>query len=61
MGIRADYKKIDDMAAWDLDKGCRRIVNQSTKSNRRLKKRLMRIARKRLKDACTNTDIDADV
>lgn len=61
MGIKSDYKKIDDMVAWDLDKGCRRIVNQSTKSNRRLKKRLMRIARKRLKDACANTDFDVDV
>lgn len=61
MGIRTDYKKVDDMAAWDLDKGCRHIVNQSSKSNRKLKKRLMRIARKRLKDACANTDSDADV
>jgi len=48
MGARSDYKKIDELAAWDLDKGCRRIVGQSTPSNRRLKKILRRQARKRM-------------
>lgn len=49
MGTRSDYKKMDDMAAWDLDAGCRRIVDQSTPGRRRLKKVLRRMARKRIK------------
>ena len=45
---RADYKKYDELAAWDLDKGCRRFINQGSPANRRLKKKLRRQARKRL-------------
>lgn len=48
MGKRSDYKKYDDLSAWDLDAGCRRIVNQSTLANRRLRDRLRKQARKRL-------------
>lgn len=48
---RAEYKKHDELAAWDLDKGCRKYVNQDSPANRRLKKRLRRQARKRLKEA----------
>lgn len=48
MGRRSDHKKRDDLAAWDLDKGCRRIVNQSTPARRRLKRKLVRMARKRM-------------
>ena len=48
MGKRSDYKKVDDIAAWDLDKGCRRIVDQSTPSRRRLRDKLKRQARKRI-------------
>lgn len=48
MGTRSDYKKMDDLAAWDLDAGCRRIVDQSTPGRRRLKKVLRRMARKRI-------------
>ena len=48
MGRRSDYKKLDSLSAWDLDKGCRRIVDQSTPARRRLKKRLKRQGRKRL-------------
>lgn len=48
MGRRSDYKRHDELAAWDLDKGCRHIVNQSTPARRRLKKRLKRQVRKRL-------------
>jgi hypothetical protein len=48
MGKRSDYKKLDEIAAWDLDKGCCQIVNQSTPARRRLKKRLARQARKRI-------------
>ena len=46
MGRRSDYKKVDELAAWDLDKGCRRIVNQSTPARRRLRDKLRRQARK---------------
>lgn len=48
MGKRSDYKKADGIADWDLDAGCRRIIDQSTPGRRRLRKRLKRIARKRL-------------
>jgi hypothetical protein len=48
MGKRSDHKKVDELAAWDLDKGCRRIVNQFTPARRRMKKRLARQARKRI-------------
>lgn len=47
---RARYKKFDELAACDLDKGCRKIVDQSTPARRRLKKRLRRQARARLKE-----------
>ena len=48
MGKRSDYKKIDGLVSWDLDKGCRRIVDQSTPGRRRLRDRLKRQARKRI-------------
>ena len=48
MGKRSDYKKTDELVAWDLDKGCRKIVDQSTPARRRLRDRLRRQARKRL-------------
>ena len=46
--MRADYKKYDELSAWDLNKGCRRWINQASPANRRLKKKLRRQARKRL-------------
>ena len=46
---RARYKKLDELSAWDLNKGCRRFINQSSPANRRLKKRLRKQARARLK------------
>ena len=46
---RGRYKKFDEIAAWDLDKGCRKFINQSSPANRRLKKKLRRQARARLK------------
>lgn len=49
MGKRSDYKKLDDRAAWDLDKGCRGIVDQSTPGNRRLKDVFRRRARRKFK------------
>ena len=48
MGKRSDYKKVYELAAWDLDKGCRRIVDQSTTGNRRLRDVLKKQARKRI-------------
>ena len=49
MSRRAEYKRHDDLSAWDLDAGCRRIVNQAAPGMRRLKAVLRRMARKRLK------------
>ena len=43
------YKKYDELSAWDLNAGCRKYINQDSPANRRLKKRLRRIARKKLK------------
>ena len=34
MGRRSDYKRHDELSAWDLDKGCRSIVDQSTPARR---------------------------
>ena len=48
MGKRSDYKKLDEFAAWDIDKGCRRIVNQAAPGMRRLRDVLRRQARKRI-------------
>ena len=47
---RAIYKKFDNLTAWDLDKGSRKWVNQSTPARRRLKKRLRKQARAKLKE-----------
>ena len=49
MGKRSDYKKIGEFGAWDLDKGCRGVVNQQSAGRRDLKKRLRRQERARLK------------
>lgn len=49
MAQRAMYKRLDELAAWDLNKGCRHWINQDSRANRRLKKRLRRQARKRIK------------
>ena len=45
---KSEYKRHDDLAAWDLNAGCRNIINQSTPANRRLKKKLRKKARKTL-------------
>ena len=45
---RSEYKKYSEFAAWDMDKGCRGIVNQHSPGKRRLRKRLMRQARRRM-------------
>ena len=46
--MRAISKKIDELAAWDLNKGSRKYVNQATPANRRLKKILRKKSRKQL-------------
>ena len=46
---RSHYKRFDELAAWDLDKGSRKYVNQSTPARRKLKKRLRKQARSKLK------------
>ena len=56
MGKHSDYKKIDELSAWDLDKGCRKIVDQSTPGNRRLRDILKRQARKRIERKTKNED-----
>lgn len=48
---RAGYKKYDELASWDLDKHSRKYINQSSPTNRKLKKRLRKQARARLKGA----------
>lgn len=48
MGRHSDHKKVDDIAAHDINKGCRRIIDTSTPSRRRLRDVLRRQARKRL-------------
>ena len=45
---KSEHKRHDDLAAWDLNAGCRSIIDQSTPANRRLKKKLRRKARKTL-------------
>lgn len=49
--MRQITKKISELSAWDLDKGCRHIVNQSTPAHRRLKKIIRRQDRKRINRA----------
>ena len=46
--MRQITKKISELSAWDLDAGCRRIVDQSTPARRRLKKIIRRQDRKRI-------------
>jgi len=45
---RCDYKKVSELSAWDLDKGCRRFINQSSKWARRMKKIIRKADRKRV-------------
>lgn len=46
--MRQIEKKLSGLSAWDLDAGCRNIVDQSTPARRRLKKKIRRQDRKRL-------------
>ena len=45
---RSINKRVSELSAWDLDAGCRNIVNQASPKNRRLKKKIRRQDRKRL-------------
>jgi len=45
---RSISKRVSELSAWDLDAGCRNIVNQASPANRRLKKKIRRQDRKRL-------------
>lgn len=58
---RADYKKYDELSAQDLDKGCRRFINQGSPANRKLKKKLRRQARKKLKGSYDNERIHQEL
>ena len=42
------FKKVSELASWDLDASCRGIINQSSKRNRKLKKILRKNDRKRI-------------
>jgi hypothetical protein len=51
---RSLYKKIDhETSAWDLDARSSRYVNNSTDARRKLKKKLHRMARKRINKELT--------
>lgn len=54
MGRLSDYKKRSELTSWDLDKGCRTIVNQSRATMRKLKQRIRRQDRKRIKESVEN-------
>lgn len=41
-------KRVSEIASWDLDASCRKIINQGSSSNRRLKKIIRRQDKKRL-------------
>lgn len=58
MGRHSDYKKVDDIACHDINKGCRRIIDTSTPSRRRLRDILRRQARKRLNRGMEKEDDD---
>jgi len=48
MGKRSDYKKYDTIADNDLNAGCRRHINTSTPTRRRLRDKLRRMSRKQI-------------
>ena len=45
---RSINKRVSEISSWDLDKGCRNFINQSSPKNRRLKKIIRKNDRKRL-------------
>lgn len=58
---RSIAKRVSELSAWDLDAGCRNIVDQSTKTRRKLKKTIRKQDRKRLdrySEKAYNDDIE---
>ena len=45
---RGISKRVSEISSWDLDKGCRKFIDQSTSKRRRLKKIIRKNDRKRL-------------
>lgn len=59
--MRSINKRVSELSCWDLDKGCRNIINQNTKARRKLKKKIRKSDRKRLDKfykLVYNTDTD---
>ena len=46
--MREIDKKVSEISSWDLDKSCRKFIDQSTPKRRRLKKIIRKNDRKRL-------------
>ena len=46
--MRSISKRVSEISSWDLNKGCRKFVNQSSPKMRRLKKIIRKNDRKRL-------------
>lgn len=53
-----EYRKYSELSAWDLDKGSRKYVDQSTPARRRLKKVLRKQARKTFARTWRNESYD---
>jgi len=53
---RAEYQKVSELSAWDLNAGCRNIIDQTTPARRRLKKRIRRADRKRYRNFITKRE-----
>ena len=51
VGKHSDYKKLGEFASWDMDKECRKIINQKSPGRRKLRDRLKRQERARIKEA----------
>ena len=45
---RGISKRVSEISSWDLDKSCRKFIDQSTPKRRRLKKIIRKNDRKRL-------------
>lgn len=46
--MRQAAKRVSGLGCWDLDKGSRKYINQDSRANRKLKKKLRRADRKKL-------------
>lgn len=59
MGRRADYRKVSELSCWDIDRGCRGIVDTSTEARRRLRDVIRRQDRKRQERTAQEVEDDA--